>query len=335
MHTVDISAWGHEHNFSGDTYYAEKRTRMVVVLTAGMMLVEILAGYVFHSMALVADGWHMGTHVAAFVLAALAYSYGRRHANDERFTFGTGKVGVLAAFTSAIILSIIALVIAGDSIHRLIVPQAIHFRAAILIAVVGLAVNLLSALMLKDEPHHHHHGGANGGHHHDLNLRAAYVHVLADSLTALGAIVALVAGYCFGWFWLDPTVGLVGTVVILSWAYVLLRDTGSILLDRVPVASDLPVVIREGIEDEDSKIGDLHIWQVGVNKFAAIVSVVAHHPKTPAEYREALRIHEELVHVTVEVQTCCPKTSGSSSVPPSLNSACGPSSASPPNKPND
>ena len=287
---------------------------MVVALTAGMMLVEILAGYFFHSMALLADGWHMGTHVAAFVLAALAYSYGRRHAKDERFTFGTGKVGVLGAFTSAIILSLIAFVIAADSIHRLIVPQAIHFRAAILIAAVGLAVNLVSALMLKDRPHHHHHhGGADGAHHHDLNLRAAYVHVLADSLTALGAIVALVTGYYFGWIWLDPTVGLVGTVVILSWAYALLRDTGSILLDRVPVSSDLPVLIREGIEDEDSKIADLHIWQVGVNKFAAILSVVAHHPKTAAEYREALRIHEELVHLTVEVQT---RPSGSSTLPP-------------------
>ena len=287
---------------------------MVVALTAGMMLVEILAGYFFHSMALLADGWHMGTHVAAFVLAALAYSYGRRHAKDERFTFGTGKVGVLGAFTSAIILSLIAFVIAADSIHRLIVPQAIHFRAAILIAAVGLAVNLVSALMLKDRPHHHHHhGGADGAHHHDLNLRAAYVHVLADSLTALGAIVALVTGYYFGWIWLDPTVGLVGTVVILSWAYALLRDTGSILLDRVPVSSDLPVLIREGIEDEDSKIAHLHIWQVGVNKFAAILSVVAHHPKTAAEYREALRIHEELVHLTVEVQ---PRPSGSSTLPP-------------------
>jgi cation diffusion facilitator family transporter len=308
MHTTDISNWQHDHNFSGDTSSAEKRTRMVVVLTAGMMLVEIVAGYFFHSMALLADGWHMGTHVAAFVLAALAYAYGRRHAKDERFTFGTGKVGVLGAFTSAIVLSIIAFVIAGDSIHRLFVPQTIHFREAIFIAVVGLLVNLISALMLKDEPHHHHHGHADDGHHHDhdLNLKAAYVHVLADTFTALGAIVALVAGYFFGWVWLDAAMGLVGTVVILSWAYTLLRDTGSILLDRVPASSDLPVVIREGIEDDgDSKITDLHIWQVGVNKFAAVISVVAHNPKTPGEYRQSLKIHEELIHVNIEVQKCC------------------------------
>ncbi len=310
MHATDISIWKHEHNFSGDTSFAEKRTRMVVVLTAGMMLVEIVAGYFFHSMALLADGWHMGTHVAAFVLAALAYSYGRRHAKNERFTFGTGKVGVLGAFTSAIILSIIALVIAGDSIHRLLVPQTIHFREAIFIAVVGLVVNFISALMLKDEPHHHGPRHAeHGHHHHDLNLKAAYVHVLADTLTALGAVVALSAGYYFGWVWLDPVMGLVGTVVILSWAYTLLRDSGSILLDRVPTSSDLPVVIREGIEDDDSKITDLHIWQVGVNKFAAVISVVAHNPKTPDEYRQALKVHEELVHVNIEVQLCASQQS--------------------------
>ena len=309
VHTTDISIWQHEHNFSGDTSSAEKRTRRVVALTGAMMLVEVVAGYFFHSMALVADGWHMGTHVAAFVIAALAYSYGRRHAKDKRFTFGTGKVGVLGAFTSAIVLSMIALLIAADSTHRLLVPQVIHFREAIVIAVVGLFVNLLSAFMLKDDPHHHHghdhdHSHAQD-HHHDLNLRAAYVHVLADTFTALGAVVALTAGYFWGWVWLDPAMGLVGTIVILSWAYTLLRDTGSILLDRVPVTSDLPVVIREGIETEgDSKITDMHVWQVGVNRFAAIVGIVAHNPKTPEEYRQALKIHDELVHVNIEVQIC-------------------------------
>jgi cation diffusion facilitator family transporter len=305
MHTTDILIWKHEHNFSGDTSSAEKRTRIVVALTATMMIVEIIAGYFFNSMALTADGWHMGTHVAAFVLAAVAYSYGRRHANDERFTFGTGKVGVLGGFTSAIVLSGIALVIAGESIHRLIAPQVIHFREAIFIAAASLAINLICAFVLKDKPHHHH-GHAHDGHHHDhdLNLKAAYLHVLADAFTSVGAIVALSAGYFLGWVWLDAAMGLVGTIVILSWAYTLLRDTGSILLDRVPASSDLPVVIREGIEDGDSKITDLHIWQVGVNQFAAVISVVAHNPKTPAEYRQALKIHEELVHVNVEVQMC-------------------------------
>jgi cation diffusion facilitator family transporter len=307
MHTTDISAWKHEHNFTDDTSSAEKRTRRVVVLTAAMMLIEIVAGYFFRSMALLADGWHMGTHVAAFALAAVAYAYGRRHAKDARFTFGTGKVGVLGAFTSAVVLSIIALLIAADSIHRLLVPQTIHFREAIIIAIVGLIVNLLSAFMLKDNHHHHHHGHdhSHAHTHHDLNLKAAYIHVLADTFTALGAVFALTAGYFLHWVWLDPAMGLVGTVVILSWAWTLLRDSGSILLDHVPASSDLPVVIREGIEsDGDSKISDLHIWQVGTGKFAAIIGVVAHHPRTPDEYRAALKIHEELVHVTVEVHTC-------------------------------
>jgi cation diffusion facilitator family transporter len=193
----------------------------------------------------------------------------------------------------------------------------IHFGEAIFIAVASLTVNLICAYVLKDQPHHHHHHGHaehghehghaehGHGHHHDLNLKAAYLHVLADALTSLGAIVALSAGYFLGWVWLDAVMGLVGTIVILSWAWTLLRDTGSILLDRVPAGSDLPVVIREGIEDGDSKITDLHIWQVGVNQFAAVISVVAHNPKTPEEYRRALKIHEELVHVNVEVQRCC------------------------------
>jgi cation diffusion facilitator family transporter len=307
MHTTDISIWQHEHDFSGDTSSAEKRTRKVVAVAATMMVVEIIAGYFLNSMALIADGWHMGTHVAAFVLAALAYSFGRRHERDVRFTFGTGKVGVLGGFTSAIVLSSIALLMSVQSVHRLFAPQVIHFREAIIIASAGLAVNLICAFLLKDEPHHHpHHDHAADGHqHHDLNLRAAYLHVLADAFTSMAAIAALSAGYFFGWAWLDAVMGLVGTVVILSWAYSLVRDTSSILLDRIPAHTDLPVVIREGIEnDGDSVITDLHILQVGLNKFAAIISIVAHQPKTPDEYRQALKIHEELFHVTVEVQLC-------------------------------
>lgn len=286
-----------------DSSSAEKRTHTVIVLTAIMMVVEIVAGTIFHSMALLADGWHMSTHVAAFVLAALAYYVGRRHSKDARFTFGTGKVGVLGGFTSAIVLMGIALLMAAESIHRLISPVAIHFRDAIIIACVGLVVNVTCALILKDDPHPHNH--THGTHHHDLNLRAAYLHVLADAITSVLAITALNLGYFFGWVWLDPVMGLVGMVVIVSWAWTLLRDTSSILLDRVPAHTDLPAVIHEGIEnDGDSKISDLHVWQVGVGKFAAIISLVAHHPKTPEEYRAALKMHEELVHVTVEVQLC-------------------------------
>ena len=233
MRASDISIWKHEHDFSGDTSSAEKRTRKVIALTTIWMVVEIVTGYLFHSMALVADGWHMSTHVAAFILAALAYSFARRHAKDARFSFGTGKIGVLGGFTSAIVLSAVAFLMAAESIHRLFVPESIHFREAICVAAGGLAVNLICAFVLKDEPHHHHHHEhAAGDHHrhHDLNLRAAYVHVLADAFTSVTAIVALSAGYCYGWVWLDPVMGLVGTVVIISWAYTLARDTGSILV---------------------------------------------------------------------------------------------------------
>jgi len=279
---------------------------MVIALTATMMAVEITAGYFFNSMALTADGWHMSTHAAAFMLTALAYSFQRRNAKNLRFSFGTGKVSVLSGFTSAIILSLIALLMGAESIHRLFVPQHIQFREAIFVAAAGLTVNLISAFLLKNNPHHHHHEGHAGhSHHHDLNLRAAYLHVLADAFTSLTAIAALVGGYFFGWVWLDAVMGLVGMVVILSWAYSLIRDTSSILLDRIPSNTDLPEVIREGIEnDGDAVITDLHIWQMGANKFAAIIGIVAHNPKTPEGYRQALKIHEELVHVTIEVQTC-------------------------------
>lgn len=314
MHTTDLSAWKHEHNFMADTSSAERRTRIVMCLAAFMMIAEIVAGTIFHSMALVADGWHMGTHVTAFLLAALAYYFGRRHAKDARFTFGTGKVGVLGGYTSAIALSGVAFLMAMESVHRLFKPEIIHFREAIGIAALGLVVNVVSAWILKDDPHHRHHhehGHAHdhhhesGGHHHDMNLRAAYLHVIADAFTSLTAIVALTLGYFYGWVWLDPVMGLVGTVVILSWAYTLLRDTSSILLDRIPSHTDLTEVIQQDIEaDSDTKITDLHIWQVGEEKFAAIVSLVAHEPKSPEFYKSLLRQHEELIHVTVEVNQC-------------------------------
>jgi len=279
-----------------------------------MMVVEIVAGSVFHSMALLADGWHMGTHVGAFVITALAYFFGRRHAKDERFTFGTGKISVLGGFTSAVILSIVALIMAGESIHRLFAPVTIHFQEAIWIACAGLSVNVICAFLLKDVPHHHghDHGHSHGhddhhGHHdhEDLNMRAAYLHVIADAFTSVTAITALVAGRYLGWTILDPIMGLVGTAVIASWSCTLLRDTSLILLDRTPANTDLPVVIRQSIEsDGDTRLTDLHVWQVGPDKYAAIVGLVAHAPREPEFYREMLREHEELVHVNIEVNRC-------------------------------
>ena len=304
MHLTDPSRWKHSHDFTADFSTAEKNTRRVLLLTAVMMIAEIIFGLRFHSMALFADGLHMGTHVAAFLITVLAYFFARRHAADASFSFGTGKFGVLGAFTSAIVLGGVGLVMAGESIGRLIHPLPILFNQAIFVACLGLAVNVVSALILKDQHHGHaHHDGHE--HSHDLNLRSAYLHVIADAVTSLLAIAALLSGKFFGWYWMDAIMGLVGSVVIGQWAFSLVRQTTVILLDRVPASSDLPVVIREGIEnDGDSLITDLHIWQVGVNKYAAIIKVIAHHPKTADEYRQALKIHEELVHISIETQLC-------------------------------
>ncbi len=262
----------------------------MIAITGTMMVLEITVGLLSHSMALLADGWHMSTHVTAFLITAAAYYFTKRHASDLRFSFGTGKIGVLGGFASAVVLSVVALLMAGESVHRIFVR-------------LGLVANLGCAILLKDDHTH-----ANGHHHHhdrDLNLRAAYLHVLADAFTSVLAIVALTSGKFFGWTWLDPVVGIVGSAVVFSWAYSLLRDTSGILLDRTPTSSDLPGEIRKAIEsDGDSVVTDLHVWQVGAGKFAAIVSLVAHETKSCESYRERLREHEELVHVTIETHTC-------------------------------
>ena len=270
------------------------------------MVIEISAGTSFNSMALLADGWHMSTHVAAFLITASAYYFSRRNANNPRYSFGTGKMGVLGGFASAVILAMIALLMAGESVHRVFAPLLIQFDDAIAVAVIGLMVNLACALLLKDDQHHaDDHGRGAHAHHHDLNRHAAYVHVLADAFTSVTAIVALLAGKFFGWTWLDAVMGIVGSVVVGVWAYGLLRDTSGVLLDRTPEASDLPEEIRKAVEsDGDSLVTDLHIWQVAAGRFAAIVSIVAHEPQTSDAYRDRLREHEELEHVTVEVRHC-------------------------------
>ena len=302
MHRTDHSRFGKTHDFVPDFSKGERRTRIVIVITGVMMVVEITAGLLSHSMALLADGWHMSTHVTAFLITAIAYYFTRRHASNEQFSFGTGKMGVLGGFASAVVLSVVAFLMAGESVRRLFVPLTIHFNEAIGIACVGLLVNLGCAVLLAD---HHHEDGHRSAHHQDLNLRAAYLHVLADAFTSLLAITALTGGKFFGWAWLDPAVGIVGSGVVFSWAYTLLRDTSGILLDRTPSSSDLPEEIRRTVEsDGDSLVTDLHVWQVGIGKFAAIVSVVAHEPKNSDHYRGLLREHEELVHVTIETQHC-------------------------------
>ena len=302
MHRTDHSQFGKAHDFVPDFSHAERRTRIVIGVTAAMMVVEIVVGLMSHSMALLADGWHMSTHVIAFVITAVAYYFARRHAANVRFSFGTGKIGVLGGFTSAVVLSIVAFLMAGESVHRLFVPLEIHFNEAIGIACVGLLVNLGCAVLLADR---HRETAGGSSHREDLNLRAAYLHVLADAFTSVLAITALTGGKFFGWAWLDPVVGVVGSGVVFSWAYTLLRDTSGILLDRTPASSDLPEEIRRAVEsDGDSLVTDLHVWQVGIGKFAAMISVVAHEPKSCDAYRALLRGHDELVHVTIETHLC-------------------------------
>jgi cation diffusion facilitator family transporter len=302
MHRTDHSRFRKAHDFVPDFSHAERRTRIVIGVTAVMMIVEIAVGLMSHSMALLADGWHMSTHVLAFLITAVAYYFARTQAGNARFSFGTGKIGVLGGFTSAVVLSIVALLMAGESVHRLFVPLEIHFNEAIGIACIGLLVNLGCAVLLADR---HLESGSGSSHSEDLNLRAAYLHVLADAFTSVLAITALTGGKFFGWAWLDPVVGIVGSGVVFSWAYTLLRDTSGILLDRTPASSDLPEEIRRAVEsDGDSLVTDLHVWQVGIGKYAAMISVVAHEPKSCDAYRALLRRHHELVHVTIETQHC-------------------------------
>jgi cation diffusion facilitator family transporter len=302
---ADLSRYTHSHNFTPDRDTAERNTRRVIALCAVMMAVEIIAGWRFHSMALLADGWHMGTHVAAFAIAAAAYALARRHRADASFSFGTGKIDVLGGYTSAIILGIVALFMVWESIERLIDPLPIHYNEAIGIGLVGLCVNVASALLLKHghgHSHGHDHDHEHGhGHGEDLNFKAAYLHVIADAVTSILAISALFAGKYLGWFWMDPVMGLVGSAVVAQWSYGLLRDTSAILLDRTP-DTDLCAQIRKAVESEEGcELADLHVWQVGVGQYSAIVSIVARDPKPPQHYHRIFSEHEELRHVTVEV----------------------------------
>jgi cation diffusion facilitator family transporter len=316
MHSHSLDQWTHDHVFLGPKHgHNERRTWFVVALTAVMMVGEIVAGSLFGSMALLADGWHMATHAAALGIAALAYLFARQHAGNARFAFGTGKFGDLAAFSSAIILAMIAIQIAYESAVRLVHPVAIAYDEAIAVAVLGLAVNLVSAWLLRDthdhdhhdhdhhDHDHHGHGHSDGHRHHDNNLRAAYVHVLADAATSVLAIAALVTAMYSQWVWADPAVGIVGSLVIASWAYGLIRDSGAVLLD-VSADKNLEAVIRERLETKGDKVTDLHLWQVGPGHRAAVISVVSDNPLPPATYKRRLGGLRGLSHVTVEVELC-------------------------------
>jgi len=303
MHSHSTDPWTHDHVFLGQQHARnERRTWFVVALTAVMMVGEIAAGSLFGSMALLADGWHMATHAAALGIAAVAYLFARQHARNSRFAFGTGKFGDLAAFSSAIILAMIAVQVAWESAVRLIHPVPIAYGEAILVAALGLVVNLVSAWLLRDT-HDHHHGHSHGHRHHDNNLRAAYVHVLADAATSVLAIAALVAAMAAQWVWADPAVGIIGSLVIASWAYGLIRDSGAVLLD-VSADKKLEGVIRDRLETKGDKVTDLHLWQVGPGHRAAVISIVSDHPLPPATYKRRLGGLHGLSHVTVEVEAC-------------------------------
>lgn len=307
MHANSLDQWTHDHVFLGAQHaHNERRTWFVVALTLAMMAGEIAAGSFFGSMALLADGWHMATHAAALGISGLAYLFARQFARHARFSFGTGKFGELAAFSSAIILLIIAIQVAYESVLRLVAPVPISYGEAIAVASLGLIVNLASAWLLRDSHDHHHghsHAQDHDHHHHDNNLRAAYVHVLADAATSVLAIAALVIAMSFGWVWADPAVGLVGSAVIASWAVGLIRDAGSVLLD-VSADSGLEDVIRARLETRGDRVTDLHLWQVGPGHRAAVISVVSDQPLPPSTYKRRLRGLKGLSHVTVEVELC-------------------------------
>jgi len=315
MHTHNLEQWQHSHDFSVDYGNAEKNTQKVMLLTTVTMVVEVVAGTVFGSLALLADGWHMATHVAAFGLTIFAYRYARRFANSPKYTFGTGKVSSLGGFSSAVALGVIALLIAIESISRFFHPQTIHFNEAIAVAAIGLVVNLASGFLLHehhDHSHAHNHDHDHDHEHHhehdhtlrDHNLQAAYFHVLADALTSVFAIVALLAGKFFGWNWLDPMMGLVGTVVIMHWARGLLRETSTVLLDG-SVDRELKASVVAAIEaDSDTRIVDLHLWYVSQRHLSAIISLVTHEPKPPEHYKHLIANIVPLAHVVVEVNAC-------------------------------
>jgi cation diffusion facilitator family transporter len=342
MHTHSMTQWTHGHAFLGAQHGEhERRTWSVVALTAVMMAIEIVGGTMFGSIALVADGWHMGTHVAALAIAGFAYLFARRHMHDARFTLGTGKFGELAAFASAIILGMIGLGISYESVLRLLYPVAIHYREAIPIAALGLCVNIASAWLLRDS-HDHGHGGHSHGHSHghgharghdghdhddhddaddhdhhahhehdhapadrprDTNYRAAYLHVVADALISVLTIAGLTAAWAFGWTFMDPLVGLIGMVVILSWGLSLVRSAGGVLLDTVP-DSTMAGRIRQRIETGGDRLADLHLWQLGPGHAAVIASVVSDAPQAPAVYKRRLEDLAGLSHVTIEVNRC-------------------------------
>lgn len=315
MHTQDLSQWTHQHLFNESNPAAERGTRAVMWITAIMMVVEIFAGWWFNSMAVLADGLHMSSHAVAIGLSAFAYSAARRYSNDPRFAFGTWKIEILGGFASAIFLLGVAALMAFASVERIFSPQPIHYQEAIFVAAIGLAVNIVCAMILgnahHDHSHNHHEQETHDHshpHHHDLNLKSAYVHVIADAATSVLAIIALVGGLFYGWSWLDPVMGILGAILVGSWAKNLLIETGKVLLDREmdhPVVNEIREVIESLEKSDETRIADLHVWRVGKEAYACALSLVTHSQTlTPEQVRAQLQQHEEIVHTTIEIHRC-------------------------------
>ncbi|APW48833.2 Cobalt-zinc-cadmium resistance protein CzcD (plasmid) [Acinetobacter lwoffii] len=295
----------HSHQFDEGNPLAQKKILIATILTGVMMVFEIFGGWFFNSMALLADGWHMSSHMLALGLAYFAYKMARKYARDQRFCFGTWKIEILAGYSSAILLMVVAVFMGVQSIERLFNPVNIHYNEAVSIAIVGLIVNFICAWLLRENGHHHHYGHDHHHSHddHDLNQKAAFLHVVADAVTSVLAIIALFAGKYFGWDFLDAVLGIVGALLVAQWSWGLIRETGKTLLDA---EMEHPVVkeIQEVIEELDSQITitDLHVWKVGKGKFSCILSLELHNVNLTADdVRKALSIHEEIVHVSVEI----------------------------------
>jgi cation diffusion facilitator family transporter len=298
MHIYNLEKWKVRHDFEISYHFGERRTRIVLLLTAVTMVIEIIAGMRFGSMALLADGWHMATHVAAFGITLFAYQYARKNKDNPDFTFSTGKVSVLGAFASAIALSVVAFMMAMESIERLFSPHTIMFNEAILVALFGGIINGISVFTLH---YHGHHEDEHADHRHDQNLKAAYYHVLADTLTSILAVIALLVGKYFGWIWVDSFMGIVGAVIITKWAVGLLRNSSHILLDKGISQKTREKVVSIIEADQDNRVVDLHAWHVSPKHIALMVSIVTHYPKSPHYYKELISQSDEFSHVTVEI----------------------------------